>query len=234
MSHRTALLLAALTFAAAAVLAGREPALAVPGAATWSELHPDPRAIDTESEIALRLQVDGERQADLTLLLASLAAGCVVVAAWPRVADWTGGAPSAVLLCGSIGLGLLALGRSAAGQVAGLRDGSWSIADDTLDRIAPAQAETIRQWRRQIAPGDAVIVIGADPALYDLVVWALDPRPLYPMLLDIRPGTSAEQVLRGARALPVGREHGARWLIDLAALRQGRAAGHPALIRVEP
>lgn len=233
MARRALLLLLAGALSAAAAFVGREPTLAVPGAQAWAARHPDPRALDPESERALAAQLDGERRDDLALLLAALAAGCVVVAAWARVASWTGGAPSAVLLCGSVGLGLFHLGLSVAGQATGLRDGSWSVADDTLDRVAPAQAETLRRWRELIAPDDAVILIGSDPWLYDLVVWALHPRPLYPMLLDIRPSTSVDEVLRGARKLKVGREHAVRWIVDLGVLQQGRESGHPALIKVE-
>jgi len=234
MARRALLLVLAGALGAAAAAVGREPGLAVPGAAAWAARHPDPRVVDPASEAALAAQVDGERRRDAMLLLAALGAGCLVVAAAPRVASWTGGAPSAVLLCGSLGLGLLQLGRSAAGQAAGMRDGSWSVADETLERIAPDQAATMRQWRETIAPGDAVILVGSDPWLYDLVVWALHPRALYPMLLDIRPSTSVEQVQRGARALPVGRDHAVRWVVDLGVLQPDGPASHPPLIRVDP
>lgn len=227
------LLLLAGVFAAAAALVSRHPTLPIPGAAAWADRHPEPRALSERAEHALSEQVDGERRNDLALLCAALAAGCIVVAAWPRVASWTGGAPSAVLLCGSIGLGLLHLGLSATGQLGGMRDGSWSVADDTLDRIAPEHAATLRQWREQIGPDDAVILIGSDPWLYDLVVWALPTRALYPMLTQIRPSTSTKEVLRGARSLAVGREHAVRWVLDLNVLQQGHASGHPALIRVD-
>jgi hypothetical protein len=55
------------------------------------------------------------------------------------------------------------------------------------------------------------------------------------MLLDIRPTTSVEQVLRGARSLPVGRGHAVRWIIDLnvVGLREP-PPGHPALMRIDP
>jgi hypothetical protein len=233
MARRVVLLVLAGALCAAVTLLGRETELAVPGARDWTARHPDPRALDAESGRALAAQLDGERRNDVALLLAALAAGCVVVAAWPRVARWTGGASTAVLLCGSVGLGLFHLGVSAAGQVEGLRDGTWSVADGTLDRVAPVQAGTLRDWRERIGPDDAVILIGSDPWLYDLVVWALHPRALYPMLLEIRPTTSVDEVLRGARSLSVGRGHSARWVIDLDVLRQGRETGHPALIQVE-
>lgn len=234
MPRRAVLLLLACVFAAAAFGVSRRAEWPLPGAASWTARHPDPRVVDAGAEAALAAQVDGERRGDLLLLFAALAAGCLVVAAAPRVAAWMGGAPSAVLLCGSIGLGVAQLGVSIAGQARGLRDGSWSVADDTLDRIAPREAATLREWRARIAPDEGVILIGSDPRLYDLVVWALDPRPLYPLLLDIRPATSAEQVLRGARGLPIVRERDARWIADLNVLPPGTPAGHAALMRVEP
>ena len=234
MPRRALLLVLAAVFGGAAALVARQPALPVPGAQAWAARHPDPRVVDPDSEATLAAQVDGERRRDAVLLLAALAAGCAVVAASPRVAAWTGGAPAAVLLCGSLGLGLFHLARSAGDLAAGVRNGSWSVADDTLERIAPEQAGTMREWRERIAPDDAVILVGADPWLYDLVVWALHPRALYPMLLDIRPTTSEQAVLRGASRLPVGRDHAARWIVDLGVLRDPRGAAHPPLIRVEP
>jgi len=234
MPRRAVLLLLAVVFTAAALLVSRRPEWPLPGAAAWAARHPDPRVVDAGAEASLALQLDGARRDDLLLLFAALAAGCLVVAVSPRVAAWTGGAPSAVLLCGSIGLGLSQLALSIAGQAQGLADGSWSVADDTLDRIAPAEAATLREWRARIAPDEGVILIGSDPRLYDLVVWALPPRPLYPMLLDIQPATSEEKVLRGARGLAVVRERGARWIVDLNVLSRAAPAGHPALMRVEP
>lgn len=234
MPRRAVLLLLAVVFAAAALVVSRRSEWPLPGAAAWAARHPDPRVVDAGAEASLALQLDGERRDDLLLLFAALAAGCLVVAVSPRVATWTGGAPSAVLLCGSIGLGLSELAVSIAGQARGVLDGSWSVADDTLDRIAPMEAATLREWRARIGPDEGVILIGSDPRLYDLVVWALHPRPLYPMLLDVKRSTSEEAVLRGARALPVVRERGARWIADLNALSPWLPAGHPALIRVEP
>ena len=234
MPRRAALLLLAVVFAGAALLVSRRPEWPLPGAAAWATRHPDPRAVDPAAEATVASQLDGERRGDLLLLCAALAAGCLVVAALPRVASWTGGAPSAVLLCGSIGLGLSQLAVSIAGQALGQLDGSWSVIDDTLDRMAPAEAATLREWRARIAPDEGVILVGSDPRLYDLVVWALAPRPLYPLLLDVNSATGEEQVLRGARALPVVRERGARWIVDLNVLSPRLGAGHPALIRVEP
>ena len=92
MSRRVLLLVLAGSLCATVGLLGREPELAVPGAQDWAARHPDPRALDAESGRSLASQLDGERRNDLALLLAALAAGCVVVAAWPRVQRWTGGA----------------------------------------------------------------------------------------------------------------------------------------------
>jgi hypothetical protein len=232
MSRRVALLLLAGAFGVAALLVSRAPTLALPGLSAWSARHPEPRVLSPESERTLDEQLDGERRHDALLLLCALAAGCSAVALRPRLAAWAGSAPAAVLLAGSVGLGVFQLAASAAGQVRGVAEGSWSVADDTLDRMAPAQADLLRQWRQRIAPDEAVILIGSDPALYDLMIWALHPRPLYPMLLEIRPDTSVDEVLRGARALRAGRQHPARWIVDLGVLRHGAASAHPPLIEV--
>jgi hypothetical protein len=69
--------------------------------------------------------------------------------------------------------------------------------------------------------------------LYDLVLWALHPRPIYPQLVRIEPTMTAEELREAARALPVGREAPGRWLIDLQALRSGGAAAHEPLLRLD-
>jgi len=199
----------------------------------WEQNYPDPRVLGPDEAATFTRMQDAERREDLLLLLAGLSVGCLAAGWSPRLVQRAGGAASAVLVAGSVAVGAWALGSSAVAQWNGARAGTWTLADDNLDLMAGPDAGTLRDWRVQIGEHDAVIVVGTDQALLNVVAWALYPRAIYPLVLDVPPGWSADELRDSARGAEVGRGHPRRWIVDLAALRAGGALRHPPLVRVD-
>ncbi len=201
--------------------------------AQWERDHPDPRELAAPDADVFSGMEDGERREDLTLLLAALAAGCAAAGWSTRLVARAGSAAAAVLVAGSVAVGVFAVAISAKEQWSGLRAGTWTLSDDNLDVVAGPQAATLRAWRRQIGPQDAVIVVGTDQPLLNVVAWALFPRPLFPRLQDLPPDLDEQAVRKAAAGLDIGRGRPARWIVDLRVLRSGGAGSHPALMQVD-
>ena len=218
---RVVALLAAAALAVAALLVASSGTLASPAIlADWSRRHPDPRALaDGETVLLERLQGDA-RRADVLCLLGAVAAGCALVALRPRLAAACGGVRAAVLASGSVVLGLVLAGTAVVEQAQAARAGEWTLGDDNLDAVAGVHAPTLRQWRTIVPEGDAIILLGTDSYLWNVVAWALHPRPVYPLVQEVPPTMTEDELVGLLAPQAFARGHGARWAVDLAALRE--------------
>lgn len=195
----------------------------------WERSHPDGRPLaEDEAETFRRMKVP-ERREDATSLLAAVACGALVAAC---ARPWTRrlGLARAMLLGGSLGLGAFHVGLSMWHQHRAGVEGTWTLGDDALDAMTPRHADTLRAWRARVPEGEPVLLVGRNNFLRGVVAYALFPRPLHPVVVDVPAGMGPDRV----RAMLGDAGPGAserRWVVDLGALAEGR---EPALIEVAP
>ena len=231
---RGPLLLVALACGAAAGWCGAREAVPLPPLAAWEAGHPDPRPLQPAEAALFGALRDEERARDLALFLGGLAAGGLVVAAWPRLAKRTGGALPAVLVAGSVAIGLFTLGRAVHTVAEAAATGEWTLADDALAAIAGDRADDVRAFRTRIGTGDAIVLVGTDGPLWNLAAWALFPRPIYPLTQGVPPSLDERDLRAAVAGLDLGTDTGRRWLLDVDAWRAGRASARPVLVEVTP
>lgn len=230
---RAALLAGGLLCAAAAALVGARDGLAGPEwLARHERSHPDPRPLDPAEASGFAAILARQWRDDAALLLAGLAAGCLAVALRPSLAR-PAGAATAVLALGSVALGLHATGLSLRAQAEAIAAGEWTAGDDALDALAGPHADALRELRARVPTDAAVLLAGTNQVLFNSAAWALHPRALYPVLLDVPRDLTPEARVRMARELPQGTDASGRWLLDLGALERGEPVER-TLLRLDP
>jgi hypothetical protein len=141
MSGRVALVVLALALGAASFAVSTRGTVPAPWLEAWT---PDPRALTEVEQARLMEEIGRQRRSDLVWLLAGLAAGCAVLAWRPAP---RGERLAAVLVGGSILVGLAQLGLSSGDLVGLARSGEWSPGDDAFSIMAREHASTLRAWR---------------------------------------------------------------------------------------
>lgn len=227
---RAAWLLLAVVAALGAVRVGTHPD--APRASWidhWEAAHPDARPLGGPDVDLFRAMKAAERREDGASLLAALAVGALAVAAG---GTWTQrlGAPRALLLFGTLALGAFHVGLSMWRQHRAGVAGEWTLGDDALFAMSPEHADTLRAWRARVPADAPVLLVGRNNFLRGIVAYALFPRPLHPIVLDVPAGMAPDDVRAMLADTALGGP-GTRWVVDLRALEEGR---EPALLEVAP
>jgi len=201
----------------------------------WSERFPDARPTSpAEAARHDRERAEAVRR-DAVWLLAGLAAGCLAVAAaGGRLRAAGGGGVGAVLVASSVGVGAAGVVVSLKGQWSRAARDAWTLADDNLRAVAGPFADTLRTWREQVGPRDALVVVGGHDVLLNAVAWAMHPRPIHPLGVSVPPSMSVDEARDAVARSDLGADAPARWLVDLDALAQRDAATRPPLVRIDP
>ena len=231
VGRRVLLVLLAVACAAGALQLSARTTLPLPALASWEARHPDPRPLQPAEVAQFAALRDSERATDLVWWLGALAAGCLALAWRPELAERAGGTPMAVLIAGSLGLGLFALGASLRSQWLAARHGEWDLSDAALVAAAGPRAADVLDFRSAIAEGDAVVLLGSDGPLWNLAAWTLFPRPVFPLVGSVPSGLSEGELHAAIAALDLGHA-GRRWLLDVDAWRAGETATRPVLVEL--
>jgi hypothetical protein len=230
VARRLVGLVLALAFGFAAARVHGLERVGAPWLEAWAEQHRGPREPDASALARVADDFAVDRRADLFGLLVALAAAAAAVAAAPRAFVQGRGAVVRLAGLGGVVLGAAAMLDSLSKVSELAHQQRWTVADDSLSLTLGPLTDTVRGWRETVPPDHAVIVFGMSDFLLSRVGWALHPRAVHPVVLPRPEGLDLAALAQLAATLELGRQAPGRWLVDLEAL----AAGHEALVRIEP